>query len=281
MSATKAAKLTTFVGTTFVVGTMVANTCLYNVDAGHCAVIYDRFRGILPKPTTEGTHFIVPFIQKRVIFDARTRPRTIKTVTGSRDMQKVDLQLRILFRPKRSALPQLYKEYGTAYDEKIFLSIGNEVLKSSVAQFDADQLINQREIVSDLVRRELTKRANEFNVILDDISITHVSFSREYQQAVEMKQVEQQRAERARFLVEKAEQEQLADVIKAEGESKAAQMISETLKKHGPAYIELRKIEAAHKIAQSLSKNKNVVYLPGGGAGNGGGSNILLNVATA
>jgi prohibitin 2 len=43
--------------------------------------------------------------------------------------------------------------------------------------------------VSLLVRRELTERARDFNIILDDVSITELSFGKEYTAAVEAKQV--------------------------------------------------------------------------------------------
>lgn len=62
-------------------------------------------------------------------------------------------------------------------------------------------------MVSQKVSEDLTERAAQFGVILDDISITHLTFGKEFTQAVEMKQVAQQDAEKARFLVEKAEQQ--------------------------------------------------------------------------
>ena len=74
----------------------------------------------------------------------------------------------------------------------------------------------------------------------------------------------------------KAEQERQAAVIRAEGEAEAANTISAALEKAGEAFLALRKIEASKAIAQSLSMNGNVTYIPGGG-GNG---NILLNIPT-
>lgn len=88
---------------------------------------------------------------------------------------------------------------------------------------------------------------------------------------MEQKQVAQQEAERMKFVVEKAEQEKMAAVIRAEGESQAANLISKAMHKSGPGFVELRRIEAAREIAATLSSSKNVTYLPGQ-------QNMLLNI---
>ncbi|KAK3358909.1 band 7 family-domain-containing protein [Lasiosphaeria hispida] len=255
-------------------GLALVRESIYDVKGGSRAVIFDRISGVQEKVINEGTHFLIPWLQKAIIFDVRTKPRIIPTTTGSKDMQMVSLTLRVLHRPEVQALPKIYQNLGQDYDERVLPSIGNEVLKSIVAQFDAAELITQREAVSNRIRADLLKRAGEFNIALEDVSITHMTFGKEFTKAVEQKQIAQQDAERARFIVEKAEQERQANVIRAEGEAESAETISKAIAKNGDGLIQIRKIEASREIAATLASNPNVAYLPGGGKG----TSMLMNV---
>lgn len=78
----------------------------------------------------------------------RTKPRNISTTTSSKDMQMISLTLRVLHRPDREKLSQIYQRLGMDYDDRVLPSIGNEVLKSTIAQFNPEELITQRAIVS-------------------------------------------------------------------------------------------------------------------------------------
>ncbi|CAG8756177.1 14194_t:CDS:1, partial [Acaulospora morrowiae] len=98
---------------------------------------------------------------------------------------------------------------------------------------------------------------------LDDVSITHVAFSPEFTHAVEAKQIAQQEAQRAFFIVERAKQEKQSIIIKAEGEAISAELIGEAIK-NKPGFIELRKIEMARDVATLLSQSQNRILLDSG-----------------
>lgn len=242
---------------------------IYTVDGGHRAIIFSRIGGIQDNIYTEGLHFRIPWFQYPIIYDIRSKPRKIISPTGSKDLQMVNIGLRVLARPQATMLPEMFRKLGLDFDERVLPSIMNEVLKSVVAQFNASQLITMRQEVSLLIRRQLTDRAKDFFIILDDVSITDLSFGREYTAAIEAKQVAQQEAQRAQFLVEKAIQERQQKIVQAEGEAKAATLLGNALKGN-PGYLKLRRIRAAQLVSNTISNSQNMVFLDAGA--------LMLNV---
>merc|ERR1719199_1700218 len=195
---------------------------MYTIEAGHVSIKYSRLGGVGTQTFREGLNFMLPWFERPIVFDIRARPHTMTSLTGSKDLQMVNISLRALAKPDPGKLPEIYRTLGLNFEEKVLPSIVNEVLKSVVAQYNASSLIVQREHVSRMVRQRLVERARDFNILLDDVAITHINFSPEYEKAVESKQVALQQAERARYLVLQAQEEKKRTIIHAEGETKSA-----------------------------------------------------------
>ncbi|QDZ24625.1 prohibitin [Chloropicon primus] len=241
-------------------GIYTLSNCLFNVEGGHRAIVFNRVVGIKNDVYAEGTHLMVPWFERPIIYDVRLRPQQISSATGTRDLQTVNITLRVLSRPKPTALPQVYRTLGLNYENRVLPSIITETLKSVIAQYNASQLLTMREAVSAEVRRRLTTRASYFNIDVDDVSIKELTFGKDYTQAVESKQVAQQEAERAKFWVERAEQEKKSAIIRAQGEAESAKLIGKAIA-NNPSFITLRKIEAARHIGQVISRSNNRVFL--------------------
>lgn len=175
----------------------------------------------------------------------------------------MNIAIRVLQRPQDESLPRIHLQLGKQYENKIFSSIGNEVLRTVVAQYDSDQLLKNREQISQEIKKNLIQKATAFGLVLEDVSIMHLSFSKEYAQAIEQKAVQQQLAERQKFVVYKDEQIKLAQIIASEAEAESAKLINKAVEAYGSTQVEIKKLEASKYIAEVLAKNSHVTFLPG------------------
>lgn len=231
------------------------------VQPGHLGIVYNRWGGLNDKGSlNEGLNFVIPWFQRAVMYDCRIRSQVVNTSSGSKDLQMVAISLRVVFKPNPDEIATIYRTLGKDYDARVLPSIVNEITKSVVAQYNASELLTKRDQVSRMIKSMLVQRAKDFQIIVDEVSIPHLEFSKDYTAAVEAKQVAQQDAERAKYIVVKALEEKKAIVIKAEGEARSAELIGSAIREN-PAFITLRRIEAAREVAATICRSNNKVYL--------------------
>lgn len=227
---------------------------VFIITPGNRAIIFNSVSGLKSQVYGEGLHFRIPFLENIIVYSLRQQAFDIETTAASKDLQNVHVKLRFLYSPIESQLVSIHKSLGPNYASTVFPSISREVLKAVIATKTAEEIITQREEVSNSIRTAITERAKAYDIKIYDVALADIEFSQTFTDAIERKQVAQQELEASRKQAEGA-------IVKAKGEAEAARIINES-SKSSPAFIELRKIEAQKEIAQTLSKSQNVIYLP-------------------
>ena len=228
---------------------------MFTVEGGQRAVLWSRVQGVKPgsmaRACTRAFRSLSTGSRRW-----RPRPRNVQSLTGSKDLQMVNVTLRVLFYPNKQELPWIYTMLGHDYELSKFCRRSSAATKAVVARYNASELLTKREAVSNEIRYALTKRAADFQNCLDDFALTHLSFSNEYTAAVEAKQVAQQEAERARRVVEKAIQEKKSIIVENRAEGGRVGSAGRQGLSRNPGFVKLRKIDTAKEIATTVARNQ-------------------------
>jgi prohibitin 2 len=162
---------------------------------------------------------------------------------------------------------RIYSEYsGDPFDSLIAPRV-QEALKEVAALQSAEQIVKKRE---DVKVKSLAAAREKIGsiLILEDLVIENIVLSKELETAIESKMVQEQEAAKARFTQQKAQIEADTAIIKAKGEAEAIRVRAEAIKDN-PGLIQLQ-------IVEKWDGRSPLVV--GGGAGEGGGANILLPI---
>jgi regulator of protease activity HflC (stomatin/prohibitin superfamily) len=207
------------------------------VDTGNVGVI-TNFGKVTGAVLDSGWHLVGPIDHVNEV-----SIRTITTQTDadcfSSDLQEVKITLAVQTRITKDNATEIFKNYGTEYMSQANPKI-LDALKAETAKYEAAEIIANR----DKIRSEAFKAAQERLagfVDVEDLSIVNVTFSDDYEKAIEAKQVAQQRAEQAKYELQQAQVEAQKAVATAQGEAQAIQIRGDALAKN-PQVIQLELI---------------------------------------
>lgn len=190
------------------------------VEAGYVGVV-TRFGAVTGVVFEQGLNYKIPFVESVWIADVRTQKEQVDAAAASRDLQEVKSTIALNYRLDAKEAPQVYRNIGPQYKQRIVDPAIQEAFKFTTAQFNAEELITQRETVKTKARDFLRERLGAFNVIVDELNIVVFEFSRAFNDAIESKQVAAQRVLQAENERSKARVDAETRVIAAQGEANA------------------------------------------------------------
>lgn len=219
-----------------VIAIVVGASCFTVVRAGHTGVIM-TFGAVNDSVLSEGLHFKIPLVQTVTQVDNRTQKIETDGTASSKDLQIISYVVAVNYHVDKFASAELYKGVGANYSNIIIAPAIQESIKSVTAQFTAEQLITERQTVSDQIKEALDEKISIYGISVEIFNIVNFDFSDEFNAAVEAKQTAQQNALKAEQDLVRIEVEAKQKVTQAEAEAESIELIQKALAQ-SPDYVE-------------------------------------------
>lgn len=214
----------------------------------------------------EGIHIKPPLISKVDVYDVTVQKFEVPAQSATKDLQNLSASFAINFRLDPTKVVNIRRTQGTLQNlvAKVIAPQTQEAFKIAASRRTAEESITQRDLLKEDFDQALGMRLVKYDVIVQDTSVIDLNFSKEFANAVEDKQIAEQRAQRAVYVAREAEQEAQAEINRAQGKAEAQRLLAETLKAQGGELV-LQK-EAIEAWRQGGAQMPNVL-VTGGEAG--------------
>lgn len=244
------------IGIILLIGIIFLTNSCSSVPAGHTGIL-TTFGKVEDRILTEGLNWKSPF-QKVVKMDNRTQKKVEEFQAFSSDIQEVNIMLAVNYSINQETAQNLYRTVGVEYYTNIVYPRLLESTKSVFSSYTAEQLIGNRENLSNEIKDLVIPDVARYGIIISDISVQDIDFTDAFTNAVEAKQVAAQdkltaETKQAQLTME-AEQEAQRQVIKAQADAEQAKIAAQ-------ADLEVTKIQAdAAEYAglKEAAKNKAI-----------------------
>ena len=183
----------------------------------------------------EGIHLKPPLISVIDVYDLTVQKFEVPAQSSTKDLQDLSARFAINFRLDPSQVVEVRRKQGTLENivSKIIAPQTQESFKVAAARRTVEEAITKRNELKQDFDTALGDRLDKYGIIVLDTSVVDLAFSPEFARAVEEKQIAEQRAQRAVYVAQEAEQEAQADINRAKGRAEAQRLLAETLKAQG------------------------------------------------
>jgi regulator of protease activity HflC (stomatin/prohibitin superfamily) len=228
--------------------------------------------GIRPEPLQAGLHWIFPFVERveryPIIIQTFTMARTasegetqglITVEARTSDGQRIFVDSSVIFQINPAVVVTLHKEWQRRYQDDLILPQARGVIRDAVSQYRVDEVLSSKRFeMSDKITLELEAVLESNGLILVDFVLRDITFTEEYAQSIEQKQIAEQQALQAQFVVESKRQEAEQARQIAQGQADAAVIAAK-----GAAEARLieanAEAQALQLIAAALKDNRQLI----------------------
>src|SRR5947209_18062622 len=171
---------------TFVVISVVMFESVVVVEACHRGVVL-YVGAVENRVLGEGIHFIIPFAEQVIQLEVRTLKFQANASAASNDLQEVATVIALNYHINPNNANLIYQQLGADYEARIIAPTIQESVKASVAKFNAEQLITQREIAKGVIAQAISNTLSARDITVETIFITDFKFSESFYTQVESK----------------------------------------------------------------------------------------------
>lgn len=179
----------------------------------------------------EGLHLRPPFVSRVDVYDVTVQKFEVPAQSSTKDLQQLAASFAINFRLDADQVVDIRRKQGSLENivSKIVAPQTQESFKIAAARRTVEEAITKRDELKQDFDMALADRLQKYSILVLDTSVVDLTFSTEFSHAVEEKQIAEQRAQRAVYVAQEAEQEAEANINRARGQAEAQRLLRETL----------------------------------------------------
>lgn len=181
-----------------------------------------RFGKIIDSNLSEGFNLKIPYVEKIVKVNIKVQKVELSTMAASKDLQDIATVIAVNYRVEGKNASSLYRTVGNAYEQVILEPAIQESVKSVISKYTAEEVVTSRTEVSLKSLEELQNKVSKYGIVIDSFNIINLTFSEEYSNAIEEKQVAEQKLATAKL-------ESEAKLVEAEATKKANELLKQSL----------------------------------------------------